>query len=63
MTLVVVGDEDVTTPPPRAERIHGAMQMVRIPRPGHTSTVEQPAAVDAAMERFLAASGRPEPAA
>lgn len=56
-TLVVVGDEDVATPLSRAERIHGAIagsQLVRIPGAGHTSTVEQPAAVNAALERFLA---------
>lgn len=56
-TLVVVGDEDVATPPPRAERIHAAIagsQLVRIPGAGHTSTVEQPTTVNAALERFLA---------
>lgn len=56
-TLVVVGDEDVATPLPRAERIHAAIagsQLARIPGAGHTSTVEQPAAVNGALERFLA---------
>jgi pimeloyl-ACP methyl ester carboxylesterase len=56
-TLVIVGEEDVATPPEKAERIArgiaGAM-LVRIPRAGHTSTLEEPAAVTAAIERFLA---------
>jgi pimeloyl-ACP methyl ester carboxylesterase len=56
-TLVLVGDEDVATTPAKArrirERIQGA-QLVEIPRAGHSSSVEQPAAVTAAIERFLA---------
>jgi 3-oxoadipate enol-lactonase len=55
-TLVVVGDEDVATPLPKAEKIAGAIggaKLVRIPRAGHSSTVEEPAAVTAAIERFL----------
>jgi len=57
-TLVVVGDEDVATVPAKAkrivERIAGA-QLVTIPRAGHSSTVEEPAAVTAAIESFLGA--------
>jgi len=56
-TLIIVGDEDVATKPDRAqrmaERIPGA-RLVTIPHAGHTSTVEEPAAVTAAIEAFLA---------
>ena len=57
-TLVVVGDEDVATVPAKAarivERIAGA-RLVTIPRAGHSSTVEEPAAVTAAIGGFLGA--------
>lgn len=56
-TLVIVGDEDVATPLPKAQQIVAAItgaQLVIIPRAGHSSTVEEPAAVTAAIERFLA---------
>lgn len=55
-TLVVVGDEDVATVPAKAERLTAAIvgaQLVRIPRAGHSCTVEEPAAVTAALEAFL----------
>jgi len=55
-TLVLVGDEDVATPPPRAERICAAIpgsRLVRIPRAGHSSTLENPEAVNAALDSFL----------
>jgi 3-oxoadipate enol-lactonase len=55
-TLVVVGDEDVATLPAKAERIAAAIsgaRLVRIPGAGHSSSVEQPAAVNAAIEQFL----------
>ncbi len=54
--LVVVGDEDVATVPAKAERIHQAIrgsQLVVIPRAGHSSTIEEPAAVNAAIAAFL----------
>jgi 3-oxoadipate enol-lactonase len=57
-TLVVVGEEDVATPRPKAERIAGAIRgatLVTIPRAGHSSTVEEPALVTAAIEQFLQA--------
>jgi len=57
-TLVVVGDEDVATPRPKAERIAGAIagaRLVTIPRAGHSSSVEEPGAVTAAIEQFLQA--------
>ncbi|MBV8757274.1 MAG: alpha/beta fold hydrolase [Deltaproteobacteria bacterium] len=55
-TLVIVGDEDVATTPQKgqalADGIAGA-RFVVIPRAGHSSTVEEPAAVTAAIEAFL----------
>ena len=56
-TLVIVGEEDVATVPAKAERIAAAIpgaKLVKIPRAGHTSTVEEPQAVNAAIEQFLA---------
>ncbi len=56
-TLVMVGEEDVATVPAKAERIAGAIpgaRLVRIPRAGHSSPVEEPAAVTAALQHFLA---------
>ena len=55
-TLVVVGDQDVVTPLVKAERIHARIQrskLVLIPDAGHTSTIEEPEAVNAALEAFL----------
>jgi pimeloyl-ACP methyl ester carboxylesterase len=57
-TLVVVGDEDVATPRAKAEKIASAIaraKLVGIPRAGHSSTVEEPVAVNAAIEAFLTA--------
>ncbi len=56
-TLVVVGEEDVATPPAKAEKIVSGIRgakLARIPHAGHSSTVEQPAAVNEAIEAFLA---------
>ncbi len=64
--LVVVGDEDVATGPAKAERIAAAIEgarLVRIPRAGHTSPVEEPAAVTAALEQFLGSVDRGAPTA
>lgn len=55
-TLVIVGDEDVATVPAKAERMVAAIpgaRLVVIPHAGHSSTVEEPAAVTAAVEAFL----------
>jgi len=55
-TLILVGEQDVATVPAKSEYLHEHIphsQLVRIPRAGHTSTVEEPAAVNAAIERFL----------
>jgi pimeloyl-ACP methyl ester carboxylesterase len=65
-TLVIVGDEDVATPRPTAERIAGAIagaKLVSIPRAGHSSPVEEPALVTAALEDFLGALPRGSAAA
>ena len=56
--LVIVGDEDVATTPEKAERLAAGLRgarLVRIPRAGHSASVEEPAAVTAAIESFLAA--------
>lgn len=57
-TLVVVGEEDLATPRAKAERIVSAISgsvLVVVPRAGHSSAVEEPAAVTAAIEHFLKA--------
>jgi pimeloyl-ACP methyl ester carboxylesterase len=56
-TLVVVGDEDAATIPEKAERIHRRIpgsKLVMIPGAGHSSTIEEPEAVNRALEEFLA---------
>lgn len=61
--LVIVGEEDVATVPAKAEAIARAIRhstLVRIPRAGHTSTLEEPAAVTAALERFLESVSPPQ---
>ncbi len=55
-TLIIVGDQDVATVPAKAELIHAGIpnsKLVVIPGAGHTSTVEEPVAVTAAMAEFL----------
>lgn len=59
-TLIVVGAEDVATPPVKAERMHARIpgsKLVVIPGAGHISNIEQPDAVNAELEAFLAAVG------
>lgn len=55
-TLVLVGEEDRTTPPAEAEllvrEIRGA-RLVRLPRCGHNSAIEAPSAVSEAIAGFL----------
>ncbi len=54
-TLVVVGDEDVATTPDKARAIVAGVQgaeLVVLAGVGHTSTVEDPAAVNAALDAF-----------
>ena len=55
-TLVVVGEEDVLTPPSEAKKIAGGIAGSRlevIPRAGHLSNLENPEAFDAALRGFL----------
>jgi pimeloyl-ACP methyl ester carboxylesterase len=58
-TLVVSGEEDLAVRPERsrrtAERIPGA-RFVLLPRAGHTSSLEQPEAVTAALREFFASA-------
>ncbi|HEX9035815.1 MAG TPA: alpha/beta fold hydrolase [Ktedonobacterales bacterium] len=56
-TLIIIGDEDVATTPDHSARMRDAIegaQLVRIPRAGHTSSVEEPEAVTVAIKAFLA---------
>jgi pimeloyl-ACP methyl ester carboxylesterase len=62
-TLILVGEEDAPTPPAMAEVIRDAVpgsRLVQIPRAGHTSTVENPGAVNAALDAFLGEVSRPD---
>jgi 3-oxoadipate enol-lactonase len=57
-TLVLVGDQDVATPRPKAERIVSLIPgatLTIIPNAGHSSSVEQPEFVTAAIAAFIAA--------
>jgi 3-oxoadipate enol-lactonase len=56
-TLVIVGVEDTLTPPPAARLIADGVigaSLVEVPAAGHLSNVEQPAAFDTALHRWLA---------
>lgn len=55
-TLVVVGDEDVLTPPALSEEMQrsiGGAELEVIAGAGHLSSLEQPDAFNAALVRFL----------
>jgi pimeloyl-ACP methyl ester carboxylesterase len=55
-TLIVVGDQDVATVPEKSHRMHQRIpgsELVVVAGAGHTSTVEEPAAVTAALDDFL----------
>jgi len=55
-TLIIVGEEDTATVPDKARRIQAKIagsELVLIPRAGHSSTIEEPAAVNAAIGAFL----------
>lgn len=59
-TLVVCGAEDEITPPAEAEAMArgiGGSRLVAIPRAGHLSSLEDPAAFDAAVRPFLLQNG------
>lgn len=60
-TLIIVGEDDTATPTDKSDRMTAAIagsRLVRIPGAGHSSTVEDPRAVNAAMESFLGALPR-----
>jgi 3-oxoadipate enol-lactonase len=55
-TLIIVGDQDVALIPEKSRIMHARIpnsKLVVIPGAGHTSTVEEPEAVTAAMTEFL----------
>ncbi|HEX9186208.1 MAG TPA: alpha/beta fold hydrolase [Vicinamibacteria bacterium] len=55
--LVLVGEEDVLTPPAESELLSAAIPRARldvIPKAGHLANLENPAAVNAALRAFLA---------
>lgn len=60
-TLVLGGVRDRLTPPPHVERMAAALpqlvECAELPRSGHMSPIEDPAAVDAALERLAERAG------
>jgi pimeloyl-ACP methyl ester carboxylesterase len=53
---IIVGDQDALTPPPLSEQMHRDIrgsELVVIPGAGHMSNMEQPAAFNDALGRFL----------
>lgn len=55
-TLVIVGEEDTLTPPQLSVDMHTAIprsELIRIPKAGHMANMEQPAAFNEAVVRFL----------
>ena len=57
-TLIVVGAEDALTPPKESEAMHAAIAGSRLeilPRAGHVSNFERPAAFNHVVAEFLAA--------
>jgi 3-oxoadipate enol-lactonase len=55
-TLVIVGTQDVATVPDKARKIHSLIphsQLVYIEGAGHSSSVEEPTQVNAAIDSFL----------
>lgn len=60
-TLILVGEEDLATIPAEAEAIHQAIpgsRLIRICGAGHTTTWEQPAAVNNALAAVTKAEFR-----
>jgi 3-oxoadipate enol-lactonase len=57
-TLIVVGEEDVLTPPKESEAMHAAIRGSRLeilPHAGHASNFERPSAFNHVTAEFLAA--------
>lgn len=55
-TLIVASEQDIALPPAYSERMGTSIpnaQMVTIPDAGHMSPVEEPGAINAALDRFL----------
>lgn len=55
-TLIIVGEEDVATVPAKSEKMHAAIsgsKLVYIPKAGHSSPIENPEQVTAAIEVFV----------
>jgi pimeloyl-ACP methyl ester carboxylesterase len=55
-TLIIVGEEDVATPPAKSERMRNAIKGAKmrvLPRCGHSSSIEEPEAVTRAIGEFL----------
>ncbi len=55
-TLILCGDKDVATPPERSQELQANIPnatLKMIPDAGHTAPVEEPAAVNAAINSFL----------
>jgi len=55
-TLVIVGEEDLGTVPEKSERIAAAIpgaRLIKIPRAGHSSSIEQPRRVSEAIRGFF----------
>jgi pimeloyl-ACP methyl ester carboxylesterase len=55
-TLILVGDQDVATVPAKSERMHARIAgstLHVIPGAGHTSTLEEPDAINRAVAEFL----------
>ncbi len=58
-TLILVGDQDLATPPASAEAMHAAIAgstLIVLPNAAHIPTVETPEAVTGAMRGFLTSS-------
>ena len=55
-TLIIVGEQDIGTVPEKSERMHARIpnsRLVIIPNAGHMTPVEEPEAVNGALEEFL----------
>jgi pimeloyl-ACP methyl ester carboxylesterase len=62
--LIVVGDEDILTPPEDAQKmaaLNRNAQLVVLPRTGHLPNLEQPAAFNNVLAKFLVAHAAPSP--
>jgi 3-oxoadipate enol-lactonase len=56
-TLIIVGEEDIVTPPALSQEMHRAIsgsELSVIAASGHLSNLEQPDGFNAAVARFLA---------